>query len=177
MARTQSLTASFMFLLALLFTPLALALAGGDVGAAAVLLTPRQSPSANDAGAAPVAALDPTNPICMDYAMVANLTTVGLNSTYRAAFQRSAPMGTDAASGIMDGPAARLPAMMADAGLNAQCGNLTAVAIAGAEANLTAGTVLGLPILEAAGVDPGNVAMPIVVVLILLIMGGTWISL
>ncbi|KAI5917155.1 hypothetical protein F4810DRAFT_705121 [Camillea tinctor] len=126
---------------------------------------------------APVATLDPTNPICMDYATVANLTTIGLNSTYRAAFQRSAPMGTDAASAIMDTPAPRLPALMSDARLNAQCGNLTQVAIEGAAANLTAGQVLGLPIKDAAGVDPANPAMPISVVLILLIMGGTWISL
>ncbi|KAI1487835.1 hypothetical protein F5X96DRAFT_648116 [Biscogniauxia mediterranea] len=86
-------------------------------------------------------------------------------------------MGTDAASGIVDAPAARLPAMAADARLNAQCGNLTQVAIAAAAANLTAGTVLGLPIRDAAGVDPGNVAMPVSVVLILLVMGGTWFSL
>ncbi|KAI0601042.1 hypothetical protein F4775DRAFT_478072 [Biscogniauxia sp. FL1348] len=170
MARTQSPATSLKQLLALTLLSTWASLATADADAVVV---PRQSPDAATA----VASLDPSNPICVDYATVANLTTVGLNSTYRAAFQRSAPMGTDAASGIVDGPAARLPAMAADARLNAQCGNLTQVAIAAAAANLTAGTVLGLPIKDAPGVDPGNVAMPVSVVLILLVMGGTWISL
>lgn len=130
-------------------------------------LAPRQSPSANAA----------LTPICQNYAKVANLSTVALNSTYRAAFLRSAPMGTFTSINILDTEKPKIMAMMMDAQLNQACGNLTQIAIDGAAANLTAGTVLGLPILEAPGVDVGNAAMPIVTIAIFMMMGGTWLCL
>ncbi|KAF3069115.1 putative metal tolerance protein 3 protein [Daldinia childiae] len=130
-------------------------------------LLPRQSPSANDVN----------SPLCQNYALVANLSTVALNSTYRAAFLRSSPLGTFPARAILDVESPKLPAMMMDAQLNQRCGNLSEVALAGAAANLSAGTVLGLPILEAPGIDPANVAMPIVGIAIFLMFGGTWLAL
>ncbi|KAI1466463.1 uncharacterized protein F4812DRAFT_79429 [Daldinia caldariorum] len=130
-------------------------------------LLPRQSPSANDVN----------SPICKNYAVVANLSTIALNSTYRAAFLRSSPLGTFPAREILDVQAPKLAAMMMDTQLNRRCGNLSQAAIDGAAANLTAGTVLGLPILDAPGIDPANVAMPIVGIAIFLMFGGTWLAL
>ncbi|KAI1774438.1 hypothetical protein F4818DRAFT_419933 [Hypoxylon cercidicola] len=151
-------------LLVLLLSICNIAVAQADVVQA---LAPRQSPSA--------AAL--ASPICQNYAMVANISTVALNSTLRAAFIRSAPMGTSASIKILDTEKPKIMSMMMDPQLNQQCGNLTQIAIDGAGANLTMGMVLGLPILEAPGVDPGDVAMPIVSIVIFLVMGGTWLSL
>ncbi|KAI0120372.1 hypothetical protein F4776DRAFT_251593 [Hypoxylon sp. NC0597] len=130
-------------------------------------LEPRQSPSANAA----------SSPVCQNYARVANLSTVALNATYRAAFLRSSSMGTFAARSILDVESPKLMGMMMDAKLNQQCGNLSQVALDGAATNLTQGTVLGLTILDAPGVAPDSVAMPIVQVAIFLLMGGTWLCL
>ncbi|KAI2470074.1 hypothetical protein F4781DRAFT_392271 [Annulohypoxylon bovei var. microspora] len=130
-------------------------------------LAPRQSPSAAAA----------TTPICQNYAMVANLSTVALNATYRAAFLRSSNLGTFDARAILDVQSPKLMGMMMDVQLNQQCGNLSQVAIDGAAANLTAGTVLGLTIADAPGIAPDAVAMPIVQIAIFLIMGGTWLCL
>ncbi|KAI0160053.1 hypothetical protein GGR52DRAFT_576784 [Hypoxylon sp. FL1284] len=139
------------------------------VGKADVLqaLAPRESPSANAAA----------SPVCQNYALVANISTVALNSTYRAAFLRSSPMGTSAAISILDTQKPKIMGLMMDADLNKRCGNLTKAALDGAATNLTQGTVLGLPILDAPGVDPGDPAMPIVTVAIFLMMGGMWLSL
>ena len=141
-------------------------------GEGAPALEARQSPDANADTAA--AASDPA---CMEYSMVANLSTVGLTPNYRAAWLRSSPLGTDAASAILDTQSPKLPEMMLDAALNDRCGNLSIVATEQAEANFTAGTVLGLPIKEAFGADPGGFATPFVSVLIILVMGGTFMSL
>ncbi|KAI1377921.1 hypothetical protein F4677DRAFT_413903 [Hypoxylon crocopeplum] len=130
-------------------------------------LAPRQSPSANAASLQN----------CQTYARVANLSTVALNSTLRAAFLRSAPMGTFAAISILDTEKPKIMEMMMDAQLNQACGNLTQVAIDGASTNLTNNMILGLPILEAPGVDPGDAVAPVLFVVIFFIFGGTWISL
>ncbi len=116
-------------------------------------------------------------PACREYAIVANLSTVGLTAAYRAAWLRSSPLGTDAASSILDTQSPKLAGMMFDVALNQQCGNLSTIATEGALANFTAGTVLGLPIQEAFGAEPGSFATPFVSVLIILIMGGTFMSL
>ncbi|RYP44289.1 hypothetical protein DL768_009239 [Monosporascus sp. mg162] len=142
----------------------AIAVAGVDDAPA---LEPRQSPNANAA----------LSPACQEYAMVANLSTIGLNSTYRAAFLRSSPLGTDAASSILDTQSPRLPAMMADAALNELCGNLAIVAAEGAAANFSAGTVVGMEIKEAFGIEPASPIMPILVIIIVMILGGTFMSL
>lgn len=135
-------------------------------------LEPRQS-----AGGAVANAAAASSPAYLEYATVANLSTVGLTPEYRAAWLRSSPLGTDAASGILDTQSPKLDAMKFDAALNAQCGNLTAVATEGAATNFTQGIVLGLPIKEIFGADPGGFATPFVSVLIILIMGGTFMSL
>ncbi|KAK6079505.1 hypothetical protein SCUP234_05674 [Seiridium cupressi] len=155
------------------FTPwrcILLLLAALQVAAAAdfvQVLAPRQSPNAN--------AL--INPICENYSKVANLSVIGLNSTYRAAFLRSAPMGTDAASSILDTESPKLMGMMLDKNLNAQCGNLSAIALTEAANNLTKGIVADLTILEAPGVGVTGPTTPLVVVSIVLIMCGMFISL
>lgn len=155
------------------FTLLVLALSIFHVSIASVAdvdnapaLEPRQS-----------AGSDPTAPACQEYAIVANLSTVGLTPDYRAAWLRSSPLGTDAASSILDTQSPKLDAMKFDTALNAQCGNLTTIATEGAATNFTENTVLGLPIKEIFGADPAGFATPFVSVLIILVMGGTFMSL
>ncbi|XDG07228.1 hypothetical protein ABKA04_006843 [Annulohypoxylon sp. FPYF3050] len=130
-------------------------------------LVPRQSPSATAAN----------SPICQNYARVANLSTVGLNSTYRAAFLRSSNLGTFDARAILDVESPKLMGLMMDVQLNQQCGNLSQVAIDGAAANLTQGTVLGLPIADAPGIAVDAVAMPLVQISLFLVMTGTFFCL
>ncbi|KAI1447786.1 hypothetical protein F5Y02DRAFT_378522 [Annulohypoxylon stygium] len=130
-------------------------------------LVPRQSASANAAN----------SPICQNYARVANLSTVGLNSTYRAAFLRSSNLGTFDARAILDVESPKLMGLMMDVQLNQQCGNLSQVAIDGAAANLTQGTVLGLPIADAPGIAVDAVAMPLVQISLFLVMTGTFFCL
>src|SRR4051812_41628457 len=64
---------------------------------------------------------------CTSYARTANLSTVGANSTYRAAWLRSAPMGVHMAARILDKESAKLPALQIDDQLNGRCGNLTTI--------------------------------------------------
>ncbi|KAI0890257.1 uncharacterized protein GGS22DRAFT_11121 [Annulohypoxylon maeteangense] len=160
---------STMFRTSFKFLVLLLSICNIAVAQAEVLdaLVPRQSPSAAAAA----------SPICQNYARVANLSTVGLNSTYRAAFLRSSNLGTFDARAILDVESPKLMGMMMDVQLNQQCGNLSQIAMDGAAANLTAGTVLGLPIADAPGIAVDAVAMPIVQVSIFLIFCGTWLSL
>lgn len=58
-----------------------------------------------------------------------------------------------------------------DATLNQECGNLSSIAVVEADRNLTAGTIAGMKILDAPGVDPGNVVLPILCVVFIIIMG------
>ncbi|ETS73059.1 hypothetical protein PFICI_15234 [Pestalotiopsis fici W106-1] len=131
------------------------------------VLTPRQSPSANTL----------LNPICENYSKVANLSVIGLNSTYRAAFLRSAPMGTDAASSILDTQSPKFPAMMMDQNLNAQCGNLSTIAFTEAANNFTSGIVADLVIQPAPGIGVIGPETPLVVITIVILFGGMFISL
>lgn len=161
--------------LSIFHVSIASTVADGDIAAALPpALEPRQS--AGGAGAVANAAAA-SSPACQEYAIVANLSTVGLTPDYRAAWLRSSPLGTDAASSILDTQSPKLDAMKLDAALNAQCGNLTTVATEGAATNFTQGTVLGLPIKEIFGADPAGFATPFVSVLIILVMGGTFMSL
>ncbi|KAI1095032.1 hypothetical protein F5B19DRAFT_443108 [Rostrohypoxylon terebratum] len=160
---------STMFRSSFKFLVLLLSICNIAVAQAEVLdaLVPRQSPSANAASL----------PICQNYARVANLSTVGLNSTYRAAFLRSSNLGTFDARAILDVESPKLMGMMMDVQLNQQCGNLSQIAIEGAAANLTQGTVLGLPIADAPGIAVDAVAMPIVQIALFLVMTGTFFCL
>lgn len=114
---------------------------------------------------------------CTNYARTANLSVVGLNSTYRAAFLRSAPMGVSFAATILDKGIAALPALQTDTKLNEQCGNFTTTSAQDAAANFTQGTVLGIKIEDAVGASVDSVAMPVSWALIALLMGGTFYSL
>ncbi|KAH8808622.1 hypothetical protein F5884DRAFT_858149 [Xylogone sp. PMI_703] len=93
---------------------------------------------------------------CTTYSRIANLTTISTNTTYRAAFLRSAPMGTFMAASTLDKDASQLPVLQMDAQLNEQCGNLTTIAIDSAATNFTEGTVLGFKIRADVGILPGN---------------------
>ncbi|KAH8590510.1 hypothetical protein B0O99DRAFT_598979 [Bisporella sp. PMI_857] len=130
-------------------------------------LAPRQSPAANTA----------TDATCQNYARVANLSTVALNSTLRAAFLRSINLGTDAASSLLDTQSPKLLALKFDEELNTRCGNLSAIALEAAGTNLTAGTVLGIKIIDAVGIAVDAPHLPIIMVLFIIMFGGTWISL
>jgi hypothetical protein len=130
-------------------------------------IMPRQSPSAD-------ATIAPTN--CLDYSRIANLTTVSNNATYRAAFLRSANMGTLKAAKTLDRDAAKLMALQLDSQLNGQCGNLTTIAIQASGTNFTQGTVLGFKILADVGVVSASFAMPLCWILITLLFGGVFIS-
>lgn len=158
---------------AMSFTPwrcLILLLSALQIAAAAdfvQVLSPRQSPSAN--------AL--LNPICENYSKVANLSTIALNSTYRAAFLRSAPMGTDAASSILDTQSPKLMALMFDQNVNQLCGNLSAIALTEAANNFTNGIVADLVIQDAPGVGVIGPETPLVVIAIVMMFGGVFISL
>lgn len=125
-----------------------------------------------------VATVDPTtDAICQNYAKVANLTTVGLNSTYRAAFLASTSLGTDSATSILDTQTPLLPALTRDADLNTRCGNLTTIAIEGAATNFTNGIVVDLTIKAPAGVGVDGLEVPIIVIACVFVMCGTFISL
>ncbi|KAI1276751.1 hypothetical protein F5Y07DRAFT_128741 [Xylaria sp. FL0933] len=128
-------------------------------------LAPRQSPAATPA----IPASLPVS--CADYSRIANLSTIALNSTLRGAFLRSSSLGTFPAAAILDAESPKLMDLEFNVALNQQCGNLTALAIVEAGNNLTAGTVAGLKIRDAPGVDPGNVSLPILIVVFIIIMG------
>jgi len=122
------------------------------------VLAPRQSPAA-------------TTVSCADYSRIANLSTIALNSTLRGAFLRSSPLGTFPAAHILDAEKPKLMTLMFDVNLNQQCGNLSALAVTEADRNLTQGIVAGMKILDAPGVDPGNLAMPVLAILFIFLMG------
>lgn len=78
---------------------------------------------------------------CLEYSSIANLSTIGLNSTLRAAYLQAAPDGTDHSVAILNGAEAKLPTLKVDVALNEQCGNLTSVALVEAGNNFTQGIV------------------------------------
>ena len=78
---------------------------------------------------------------CLDYSTIANLSTIGLNATYRAAYLQAAPDGTAHSAAILDGAEDKIPPLTMNAELNQQCGNLTTVALVEAANNFTQGVV------------------------------------
>ncbi|KAJ1324447.1 hypothetical protein MN608_10512 [Microdochium nivale] len=163
-------TPSFRALVALCFFALlqCSAAAWSMPGFGRAALAPRQSPNAG-AGAGTVVT-------CADYSRVANMSIIGLNSTLRGAFLRSAPHGTDQASSLLDTQSPKLPAYQFNAALNAQCGNLTTVAFEGADLNLTRGIVAEFTIVEAPGIGVEGLNTLIIVIVIVLFMGGTFMT-
>ncbi|KAI0815778.1 hypothetical protein GGR55DRAFT_675392 [Xylaria sp. FL0064] len=163
MARKASFNpiASLMLVLSLFYV----SMASAAVVQFRAPLAPRQSPAAT-------LAIPASLPVsCADYSRIANLSTIALNSTLRGAFLRSSSLGTFPAAAILDAESPKLMDLEFNVALNQQCGNLTALAIVEAGNNLTAGTVAGLKIRDAPGVDPGNVSLPILIVVFIIIMG------
>ncbi|GAW12144.1 hypothetical protein ANO14919_015020 [Xylariales sp. No.14919] len=127
------------------------------------VIAPRQSPAATPA--TPVAL--PVS--CADYSRIANLSTIALNSTLRAAFLRSSSLGTFPAVAILDKESPKLMDLKLNVALNEQCGNSSAIAIVEADRNLTAGTVAGMNIRDAPGVAPNDLSLPILTVVFMII--------
>lgn len=78
---------------------------------------------------------------CLDYSTIANLSTIGLNSTYRAAYLQASPDGTAHSASLLNDAEAKLPPLTKNEALNQQCGNLTTIALSGAAVNFTQGIV------------------------------------
>jgi hypothetical protein len=83
----------------------------------------------------------PNDPLCLDYSITANLSTIGANSTYRSAFLQASPLGNFPNAKMLNAAIAKLPKLTRDVGLNKACGNLTTVAFTEAEQNYTKGIV------------------------------------
>ncbi|KAF2119208.1 hypothetical protein BDV96DRAFT_595958 [Lophiotrema nucula] len=84
---------------------------------------------------------DLTDPQCLDYSTIANLSTIGANSTYRSAFLQLSPLGSNPNAKLLNAAIAKMPALMMDANLNAKCGNLSTVAFVEAMNNFTQGVI------------------------------------
>ncbi|KAL7619534.1 hypothetical protein AAE478_010074 [Parahypoxylon ruwenzoriense] len=145
--RSSSLLAGlFWALFALQAAALAVENADSKTG---VLLSLRQNPSTVS---------------CAEYSMVANYSTIGTNSTYRAAFQQASPLGTFESNAIMDGATKKLPQFMFNKAINDACGNLSTLAVTEAANNFTKGIVANFNI--NAGIrNSGELGMVISVVL------------
>ncbi|KAI5863940.1 hypothetical protein GGS23DRAFT_522073 [Durotheca rogersii] len=130
-ASRSSLLAGLLWALFVALEVSALAVGGDESSKTGLLLSLRQA-------ATPAAA---ANVACAEYSRVANYSVIAGNSTYRAAFQQASPLGTFESTAIIDGAVKKLPEFQFDGPINAACGNLTEVAIAGAEANFTRGVV------------------------------------
>ncbi|KAI1811173.1 hypothetical protein GGS20DRAFT_128348 [Poronia punctata] len=130
------------------------------------ILTPRQTPTPTPITPPPSLIMS-----CPEYSRVANLSTIASNTTLRGAFLRSSSLGTFAAAHILDVEKPKLASIKFDKDLNQQCGNLSELAIVEADRNLTNGVVAGMRLLDAPGVAPDNLAMPILAVLFVVLMG------
>ncbi|KFY83217.1 hypothetical protein V500_10133 [Pseudogymnoascus sp. VKM F-4518 (FW-2643)] len=94
---------------------------------------------------------------CASYALLANLTAINNNATLRAAFLRSSPQGTDPTRAILDRAFTEFTAknLMFDRALNAQCGNLSTVALREVERNFSQGVVAGWKVVAPVGARIG----------------------
>lgn len=81
------------------------------------------------------------NQACAQYSMVANLSVIGANSSYRAAFLESSPDGTLVNAALLNKAIAANTALALDPALNQACGNSTALAITEAANNFTRNVV------------------------------------
>jgi hypothetical protein len=110
---------------------------------------------------------------CLEYATVANLSTIGTNSTFRAAFLQASPFGTDKSVGILNGAENTLKSLIDDKALNDECGNLTAVAIKEAPLNFTQGIVGPFRIKEASGAANNGRSVGMAILMVVATMGAT----
>ncbi|ETI20920.1 hypothetical protein G647_07263 [Cladophialophora carrionii CBS 160.54] len=83
-----------------------------------------------------------SNPLCLQYSTIANLSIVGSNATYRSAYLQASPEGGDPARAPLDSAMTELPDWQFNKTINDECGNLTTVAFESAETNFTNGIVL-----------------------------------
>lgn len=126
---------ALLFLCTLLFSTSVLASPAKPLDGA-IKIVARQAP----ASAVPGTVLS-TDQACLQYSRIANLSTIGGNSSYRTAFLESSPLGTLSNAAMLNGAIAALPPLTADAALNTACGNLTTIAAEQAAINFTQGIV------------------------------------
>lgn len=123
----NSLFAPVLLVLALFHTAV---LAGPEQDVAAALVPRQQQAVFNNA------------PECLNYARIANLSTVGTNSTLRSAFLQSSTTGTLYDKRMFTDAQLKLPALTANISLNAACQNWTAIALVESERNYSQRIVL-----------------------------------
>lgn len=101
----------------------------------------------------------------MQYSMIANMSVVGGNSSYRTVFLEKSQTGTLANSAMLNKAILVAPNLTADVELNQACGNLTAIAIQEAALNFTQGKVAQFTF---TGTPGAIVSGPIIIVVVLL---------
>lgn len=94
---------------------------------------------------------------CEDYSRLANYTAIDSNATLRAAFLQASPQGTDPTRVILDRAFTEFNAknLMFDSALNAQCGNLSTVALREVNTNFSQGVVAGWKVVAPTGARIG----------------------
>lgn len=106
-----------------------------------------------------------TQAACLQYGMIANMSVVGGNSSYRTVFLEQSQTGTLANSAMLNKAILVAPNLTADVELNQACGNLTAIAIQEAALNFTQGKVAQFTFTG----TPGSIESgPIIIVVVLL---------
>lgn len=128
---------ALLFLCAVLFSTSVLA-SPFKSAPGSIKIIARQAPAS--AAVAPGTALLQAD-ACAQYSRIANMSTIGGNSSYRTAFLESSPVGTLQNAAMLNGAMAALPPLTADAALNTACGNLTTIAAEQAALNFTQGIV------------------------------------
>ncbi|KAL6243122.1 hypothetical protein RBB50_010222 [Rhinocladiella similis] len=111
------------------------------------------------------------SPDCESYSRIANLSVVGANATYRAAYLAASSQGSDPARAPLDQAMLKLPDLQFNATLNRECGNLTTVAFDGAESNFTNGIVLQFKVNAASSVGAGAMVSAVVAAMLALTVG------
>ena len=104
--------------------------------------------------------------ICAKYSTIANLSIVGSNATYRAAYLQASPQGSDPARAPLDAAIPQLPNFQFDVQINDECGNLTKVAIEGAAKNYTQGVVLQFKINSAVQIGANALGMAMITAMV-----------
>ncbi|TQN68724.1 hypothetical protein CSHISOI_06734 [Colletotrichum shisoi] len=113
---------------------------------------------------------------CGEYSRIANLSTVGSNSTYRATFFDASPAGNSFNAAVLDAAIAKLPSVIMDRALNEACGNLTALAIQEAANNFTIRTVLQFSNIPPTEPLDNSLHIIFVCAAALTFMTGTWVA-
>ena len=112
----------------------------------------------------------PNAPECLSYSRIANLSAVGLNATYRAAYLLASPEGSDPARAPLDTAELELPTLKFNSSLNAECGNLTTLSTMMAATNFSMGVVLQFRI-KAVANGAGHVGVSVLGVVVGVLLG------